>query len=187
MQSPEERRAHQRAYYSAHKKEIAVRHKAYGQSHRKEQNAYSKIYHATHRKEHAAYAAAHRENAALHSRIYYATHREKCAARAKVYNVAHQEELAIQVRLHKYGLSKVAFETLIENQGGGCAICRRIDWNGKGPHVDHNHITGRVRGILCFQCNAALGLLDDNILNAEHLVEYLSHSEYGASIKKENP
>jgi hypothetical protein len=56
----------------------------------------------------------------------------------------------------KYGLTLEQYDEMLERQGGGCAIC------GKPPgdialHVDHCHETGRVRGLLCFACNAGLG------------------------------
>jgi hypothetical protein len=56
----------------------------------------------------------------------------------------------------KYGLTPEQYDQMLESQGGGCAIC------GKPPgdtalHVDHCHETGRVRGLLCFSCNAGLG------------------------------
>lgn len=55
-----------------------------------------------------------------------------------------------------YGLTPEQYDEMLERQGGGCAIC------GKPPgdialHVDHCHDTGRVRGLLCFSCNAGLG------------------------------
>jgi hypothetical protein len=56
----------------------------------------------------------------------------------------------------KYGITPEQYDEMLERQGGGCAIC------GKPPgdialHVDHCHETGRVRGLLCFSCNAGLG------------------------------
>jgi len=55
-----------------------------------------------------------------------------------------------------YGITPEQYDEMLERQGGGCAIC------GKPPgetalHVDHCHETGRVRGLLCFSCNAGLG------------------------------
>lgn len=59
----------------------------------------------------------------------------------------------------KYGLSLEAYDTLLNNQNGSCAICSRKP--GKRPlHVDHNHSTGKVRGLLCHQCNWYLGTVD---------------------------
>ena len=70
----------------------------------------------------------------------------------------------------KYGLTLEAFDELLASQGGGCAICGRPD----ADNVDHDHETGRVRGILCFPCNVAIGLLDDDEERALAAVAYIS-------------
>ncbi len=64
----------------------------------------------------------------------------------------------------KFGLTLEDYDALLAAQHGGCAIC------GDPPaktalHVDHDHETGVVRGLLCFRCNAAIGnLRDDQLL-----------------------
>ncbi|WP_329023744.1 endonuclease VII domain-containing protein [Streptomyces sp. NBC_00890] len=57
----------------------------------------------------------------------------------------------------KYGLSPAEVDELIAAQQGVCCICL----TAPAEHVDHCHQTGRVRGVLCFSCNAALGQLKD--------------------------
>ncbi|WP_406265313.1 endonuclease VII domain-containing protein [Streptomyces sp. NBC_00191] len=57
----------------------------------------------------------------------------------------------------KYGLSQAELTQLIDQQGGVCVICLAAP----AEHVDHDHETGRVRGVLCFSCNAALGQFKD--------------------------
>ncbi|MGH2786660.1 MAG: endonuclease VII domain-containing protein [Actinomycetota bacterium] len=59
-----------------------------------------------------------------------------------------------------YGLSLLEYESLAARQNGVCAICRQPQ--DGGLHIDHDHISGRVRGLLCGRCNKALGLLDDD-------------------------
>lgn len=52
---------------------------------------------------------------------------------------------------------------MVERQGGGCAICHRGPSKGTARlYVDHDHDTDKVRGLLCQQCNSALGLLQDD-------------------------
>ena len=72
----------------------------------------------------------------------------------------------------KYGLTLEEFDELLASQGGGCAICGRPD----ADNVDHDHDTGRVRGILCFKCNVAVGQMDDDgdrlIAAAAYLARY---------------
>ncbi|MEU3450588.1 endonuclease VII domain-containing protein [Streptomyces thermolilacinus] len=53
----------------------------------------------------------------------------------------------------RYGLTEAGREELVREQGGVCVIC----WSARPEHVDHCHEAGRVRGVLCFSCNAALG------------------------------
>ncbi|MGW7334496.1 endonuclease VII domain-containing protein [Streptomyces sp. NPDC054808] len=56
-----------------------------------------------------------------------------------------------------YGLTEAERDQLIADQGGVCCICL----TAPAAHVDHCHETGRVRGVLCFSCNAALGQFKD--------------------------
>ena len=76
-----------------------------------------------------------------------------------------------------YGLTVEQFDLLLESQGGVCAICGQIatvDKGGRGWHVDHRHSDGKIRGVLCRECNWAIGHLHENIqrcLSAAHYLE----------------
>lgn len=66
-------------------------------------------------------------------------------------------------RVQKYGLSIIGYLTILSQQGGKCAICRSETAGGKGTwHIDHDHRTNRVRGLLCHYCNTALGSFKDS-------------------------
>lgn len=69
-----------------------------------------------------------------------------------------------QQRIRKYGLTLKEYDALLAAQGGKCAICRRSDFPGPThfPFIDHCHSTGRVRGILCANCNHGLGKFKDD-------------------------
>jgi len=58
----------------------------------------------------------------------------------------------------RYGITEEGLDAMIAKQGGVCAICGKPM---KRPCVDHNHITGEVRGILCHRCNIVIGGWDD--------------------------
>ena len=82
----------------------------------------------------------------------------------------------------KYGVGIKYVRELFEKQGGVCAICKKtgfkmLDTHMSGVNLDHDHKTGRVRGLLCHNCNRGLGLFQDNpdILLAAR--EYLSGNE----------
>lgn len=73
-----------------------------------------------------------------------------------------------------YGLTVEAFDALLASQGGGCAICSRRDpgWR-KDWHVDHDHETGVVRGLLCQSCNLLLGMAKDDPERLAAAIAYL--------------
>lgn len=69
----------------------------------------------------------------------------------------------------RYGVGEKEFQELLAEQGGVCAICRRPD----PEHLDHDHRTGWVRGILCFNCNGGLGQFKDDLDNLAGAITYL--------------
>ena len=69
----------------------------------------------------------------------------------------------------RYGVDVVTVEWLILQQGGLCAVCK----TGKAEHVDHDHRTKSVRGILCFNCNRGLGKFGDDLGRMRRAIDYL--------------
>lgn len=60
-----------------------------------------------------------------------------------------------------FNLTEKQWQAILDHQGGVCAICKRTLRPGSHWHTDHDHKTGLVRGILCSQCNRALGKIED--------------------------
>lgn len=80
----------------------------------------------------------------------------------------------------KYGITLTDYNLMLSSQNGCCAICNTITPDTKSNkffYVDHNHLTNKVRGLLCYHCNIAIGMLRDNINVALKLVEYLKKYE----------
>ncbi|MBE1597221.1 endonuclease VII domain-containing protein [Streptomyces stelliscabiei] len=78
------------------------------------------------------------------------------------------------MRDRKYGLALGEYDRMLEQQGGGCAICKQPCARERRLSVDHCHSTGRVRGLLCQNCNAAIGMLKEDVALFFRAVNYLS-------------
>lgn len=91
---------------------------------------------------------------------------------ARRFRATNPERAASHKRLYKYGLSEEDYSAMLANQAGQCAICQRHMSN---PCVDHDHQTGRVRGLLCHHCNVGIGYMRDDPSILLAAIEYLRH------------
>jgi hypothetical protein len=90
---------------------------------------------------------------------HYAAHREAILA----YQADYYMSTGRSVYLEKtYGITLSAYNTMLDDQGGLCAICYRPGPSGKPLSVDHCHETGVVRALLCQGCNCMLGFARDD-------------------------
>ena len=100
-----------------------------------------------------------------------------------VYREKNRQELIAKQRYRKFGITHAEYAELHQRQKGLCAICFKPETatrNGKVKSlaVDHCHESGKIRGLLCYECNTGIGKLheDENILMAA--VKYLKeHSD----------
>lgn len=74
-------------------------------------------------------------------------------------------------RRQEYDLEPVDYAAMLAAQTGRCAICTVPL---QVPYVDHCHVTGRVRGLLCGRCNLGIGMLGDNLAGVQAAADYLS-------------
>jgi hypothetical protein len=78
------------------------------------------------------------------------------------------------VRKTKYNFPQELYEERLEAQGNVCAICKTDTPGGRGQfHADHDHNTKQPRGVLCHNCNVALGNFKDNPEILQAAIEYL--------------
>ncbi len=81
--------------------------------------------------------------------------------------------------MRKYDISLERYEQMLESQCGSCAICGG-DNEGRNLAVDHDHVTGAIRSLLCTQCNAGIGSLRDDpevMLTAADYIELHKQKE----------
>lgn len=71
----------------------------------------------------------------------------------------------------RYGLIAARYEEMVHEQDNRCAICERDMSGGVGRHVDHDHATGMVRGLLCVRCNTTLGRIE--AIGLDRITTYL--------------
>lgn len=77
-------------------------------------------------------------------------------------------------RLRRFALTPEQYEAVLSAQAGRCAVCLGTQPNGRGTwHIDHCHVTGVVRGLLCHHCNVGLGNFRDDPANLLRAREYL--------------
>jgi hypothetical protein len=72
----------------------------------------------------------------------------------------------------RYNLTEAEYQAMLEKQGGVCAVCEKPPGK-KRLHVDHDHITGKVRGLLCGACNLTLGFWNDDPKRFVRAADYL--------------
>jgi len=103
----------------------------------------------------------------------YKRDREKRLASNKLWRQANPDRCRDSQLKVKYGLSIETYYAKLEEQGGVCAICGSTNPDGKYLSVDHCHLSGKIRSLLCNTCNRAIGLLKDDPSLMEKAAEYV--------------
>jgi hypothetical protein len=114
-------------------------------------------------------------------------HRPWCRGCTRAYNKTHhrtkgkEKQTTVRARTLKklYNLTIDDYQRMWDAQGGACKMCSRPETN-VNPNgtvrtlcVDHCHTTGKVRGLLCGNCNVAIGLLQENVATLARGIQYL--------------
>lgn len=123
-------------------------------------------------------------------------HRQHCIKRNKEYQITKKDMIAkrkkkqydnngnglkksrIKELKYKYGISLEEYDILFQKQNGVCAICGKNKKEQRGKRndclsIDHDHKTGKIRGLLCSTCNWGLGQFRDDPLLLLKAIEYL--------------
>jgi hypothetical protein len=134
----------------------------------------------------AAYAARNPEKVKEQSKRSKAKQRaanpEKFAQRNKNWRIKNADKLRWYEVSRKFGISQAEYSDLYESQNGVCAICRNPETatrNGvvRALAVDHCHSSGRIRGLLCSNCNTGIGKLKDDPNVIRRAAEYLDKKD----------
>lgn len=110
------------------------------------------------------------------TRNWETNHPEQKKAYVEAYTKSHPDQRKAIKLKHYYNMTLEQYNLLKEKQNGVCAICFDICKSGRDLSVDHDHKTGRIRGLLCHNCNYVLGAANDRIEILLKAIEYLKNA-----------
>ena len=200
----EENRVRTRAWKKANKEKVLASAKRYYLKHREELRAKGRAYIETHKEEKEAYYLANKAKIDLYQKEYRGAHKEKVKVYNKTwgeenkerkremgrkYHMSNAKKIIERVKvwsrvnpdkvknhsLKRYGITLEEYNTMYDTQKGVCKICSEPSSVQRRLHVDHNHKTGEVRGLLCYHCNLMLGLARDNAETLKKAAQYIEN------------
>ena len=105
---------------------------------------------------------------------WYASNKERRHTYNKRFHAKHRDKRRRYRLLKRTGIvADVDYDAMLNEQGDVCAICKRTDRYGRCLALDHDHKTKEVRGLLCTDCNVALGKFHDDPILLKRAAEYL--------------
>lgn len=125
-------------------------------------------YRALHREKHRAYnnewMRRNRGRRRQYKREAYWANPDKYREYLRLQYHKHRDQNILRSRLghlrRQYGISQEEYGTMFRQQNGACALCSNPPSSRRRLCVDHDHKTGRTRGLLCIRCNTAVGYIE---------------------------
>ena len=116
-------------------------------------------------------------NKKAYMHAYYLANKEKILKQNKENLHKYKEYRTTATKLNAkrkriYGITSEDFESMAASQGYACAICKMV--STRTLHIDHDHKTNKVRGLLCYQCNIGIGCLKENAEFLSNAIKYLT-------------
>lgn len=120
----------------------------------------------------------HKDKQKAQQRTYRAKNPDKWREYGRKWSKENKDRTRVKDRMSQikrvYGLSAEGYYLLFTYQLGSCAICEKeLEFIGQHTHVDHDHKTGKVRGILCNLCNHLIGESLENTIILRKAIDYL--------------
>lgn len=123
-----------------------------------------------------------KEQNSSYARAYYFRNKETIKEKQRAYYLRNKDRIlkrtSSYARRRKYNLSSEDISFKLEQQNNQCLICdTKLNLSGPNTHVDHDHSSGKVRGILCKMCNNGLGHFKDDCDLLNRAIQYLRQYE----------
>jgi len=182
----EEKREYNREYRKKNKKRIQEYNSEYRKRNKESLDEYSRNYYSNidtdKRKGYSKeYRDKNKSSLNQYSKEYYANNKEYWSAdsrkvKKRDYYEANKDKFKENGYKYRYGLSTEDVESMKTDQDNKCLICACDfdDLDSKHIHIDHNHETGAIRGVLCKRCNLTLGILEEDTQLMENMINYVN-------------
>lgn len=125
----------------------------------------------------SAYKKQHQKNNQIkyneYARKYRKNNPEKSKDSQRRYRENHADKILNSSFKHRFNITLDDYNKMLTDQNGVCAICGETNKTGARLAVDHNHITGEIRGLLCMKCNVAVGKWGEDMQLFEKTLSYL--------------
>lgn len=185
--NPEKDKAYYKKYYAEHSDELKqktrARYKTYRKAHETEFKWSLWDWSAS------EHTCSHCHQTKPTDQFYYGRHVcRKCFCKNHTAYQKRNPEMrrrwARNVVIRKYGIEPQEYARLLSQQNGVCAICGKAEQSHRGNlHIDHDHTTNAIRGLLCLRCNTGLGLFQDDIQLLHKVIQYIvSHQQKGTQL-----
>lgn len=123
------------------------------------------------------YYLKNKEKRIKYNSKYYSTNKIKLNKKDKEkYEINKTKKIKQSIdnrRIRKYNITTLEYDIMLQKQNYVCLICLKKDRLNTKLCIDHNHETGKVRGLLCRSCNLAIGHLNDNPYLCQRAAGYL--------------
>lgn len=158
MQSKEEKKEYNKQWYDNNKE----KRKQYIDTNKEKIKEYNKQWHIDNKE---------------HIKQYRIDNQKEIKEKRKLYKSNKKEEIKRYDLKHRYNITLEQYTEFLNKQEGKCAICHNQFKSTKDTHIDHNHITKKVRGLLCFKCNRGLGYFNDNKNTLNNASKYINDND----------
>jgi hypothetical protein len=116
-----------------------------------------------------------KENQRARQQKYYKANKQKVLARNRAWRKNNPDKHRSTHLKSRYGITVEQSAALFVGQGSVCAICKTETPPNNGWHVDHDHLTNKVRGVLCRHCNLGIGYFKDDTGFLANAISYLQN------------
>jgi len=175
------RRSYNRLYRLKNRKRLAERRRAWLLKHKESTREYHRMYRPKHKdiinENHRRWESKNKKKISEKRKAYRLKNREAVLMREKARRKGNRKYRAARQLWKRHKMTVQDYEAMYAKQGGLCAICGGCNppsLNNRTLHVDHDHKTNRVRGLLCLHCNTGVGHFRDSPERLIKAAEYIS-------------